>query len=87
MGMLSNDSILFKTSNRTSFLLGGWPEGAQVTPLLIMIANTLNSIMLQNSVPLGNTLLHWTVDRARRLCRGGVFLQQLIACSEITGAV
>ena len=25
-----NDSLLFHTSNRTAFLLGGWPEGAQV---------------------------------------------------------
>ena len=27
---IQNDSLLFHTSNRTAFLLGGWPEGAQV---------------------------------------------------------
>ena len=27
---VQNDSLLFHTSNRTAFLLGGWPEGAQV---------------------------------------------------------
>ena len=29
-GNLANDSLLFRTSNRTAFFLGGWPEGAQV---------------------------------------------------------
>jgi len=30
MGNIANDSLLFRTSERTSFLLGGWPQGAQV---------------------------------------------------------
>ena len=29
-GNLANDSLVFRTSKRTAFFLGGWPEGAQV---------------------------------------------------------
>ena len=29
-GSLTNGSVLFRVSPRTAFLLGGWPEGAQV---------------------------------------------------------
>ena len=27
---VDNGSLLFRTSERTAFLLGGWPEGAEV---------------------------------------------------------
>ena len=30
MGTISNNSLLFQTSERTAFLFGGLPEGAQV---------------------------------------------------------
>lgn len=33
MGDSNNGSLLFRTSNRTAFLLGGWPSGAQVSIL------------------------------------------------------
>lgn len=34
-GALSNGSVLFRVSQRTAFLLGGWPEGAQVNPAIM----------------------------------------------------
>ncbi len=30
MGSVANNSLLFRTSDRTSFFLGGWPDKAQV---------------------------------------------------------
>ena len=38
MGDSNNGSLLFRTSNRTAFLLGGWPTGAQVSITIVQRA-------------------------------------------------
>lgn len=43
MGNLNNGTVLFRTSNRTAFLLGGWPQGAQVNDLQRLVLINLKS--------------------------------------------
>lgn len=45
-GMIVNDSVLFATSNRTAFLLGGAPNGLQVVSVHASSCNKCSAIYL-----------------------------------------